>query len=221
VKAGTGPDDNGKELTMSTTSINATTEPPGTLRGRLGVVPWLTVVPLAVVLAFADGFWVISLRGATGSIERTQEPVLTWLRESTLALPVFVLAVLGALAVAARWFGPAGRKTKTVVATVLLIVAAGTLVGIGALAINSGYDYYLQSSQAPVMDPMPSIGMDSMPSMDMGSIGSTPQPNHGSLSLQARAVGLGSAILLVTNLALVSWVVVIRGGRLDVSKARQ
>ena len=223
----TGPDDKEESLTMSTTSINATTEPPGTLRGRLSVVPWLTVVPLAVVLAFADGFWVISLRSAVGSIERTQAPFVSWLVESTLALPVFVLAVLGALTLAAHWFGPAGHKTKAVVATVLLIVAAGTLVGIGALAISSGYDYHLQSSQAPVMDPMPSTGMDSMPSMpsmgegSMDSIGSTPQPNHGSLALQARAVGLGSGILLVTNLALVSWVVAIRGGRLGLSKARQ
>jgi hypothetical protein len=206
---------------MSTTSINVTTEPPGTLRGRLSAVPWLTVVPLAVVMAFADGFWVISLRGAAGSIEPTQEPVVAWLRESTLALPVFVMAVIGALALAARWFWPAGRNTKTVVATVLLIVAAGSLVGIGALAISSGYDYYLQSSQAPVVDPMPSMGMDSMPSLGMESIGSTPQPNHGSLALQARAVALGSGILLITNLALVSWVAAIRGGRLGVRKARQ
>jgi hypothetical protein len=209
---------------MSTTSINATTEPPGNLRGRLSVVPWLTVVPLAVVLAFADGFWVISLRGAVGSIERTQAPFVSWLVESTLALPVFVLAVLGALMLAAHWFGPAGHDTKAVVATVLLIVAAGTLVGIGALAISSGYGYHMQSSQAPVKDPMPSTGMDSMPGMaegSMDSIGSTPQPNHGSLALQARAVGLGSGILLLTNLALVSWVVAIRGRGLDVSRTRQ
>lgn len=209
---------------MSTTPIDVTTERPGSLRGRLSVLPWLTVVPLAVVLAFADGFWVISLRGAAGSSERTQEPVVTWLRESTLALPVFVLAVIGALALAARWFGPAGRNTKTVVATVLLIVAAGTLVGIGALAINSAYDYHLQSSQAPAMDTMPSTGFDPMPGMAQASIapiGSTPQPNHGSLALEARAVGLGSGILLVTNLALVSWVVAIRGGRLDVTRTRQ
>jgi hypothetical protein len=209
-----------EEITMSTTSIDATTERPRTLRGRLSVVPWLTVVPLAAVLAFADGFWVVSLRGAFGSIERTQAPFVSWLVESTLALPVFVLAVLGALTLAAHWFGPAGHKTKAVVATALLIVAACTLVGIGALAISSGYDYHLQSSQAPAMDPMPSMGMDSMPSMAMGSIGSTPQPNHGSLALQARAVGLGSAILLLTNLALVSWVVAIRGGGLDVSRTR-
>ena len=214
---------------MSTTPIDATTERPCSLRDRLSVVPWLTVVPLAIVLAYADGFWVIALRGAAGSIERTQAPFVSWLVESTLALPIFVLAVLGALTLAAHWFGPAGHKPKTVVATVLLIVAAGTLVGIGALAISSGYDYHLQSSQAPVVDPMPSMGLDPMPSMpsmgegSMGSIGSTPQPSHGSLALHARAVGLGSGILLLTNLALVSWVVAIRGGggRLDVSRTRR
>ena len=49
---------------MSTLSFNATTERPRTLRGRLSLVPWLTVLPLAVVLAYADGFWMVSLRGS-------------------------------------------------------------------------------------------------------------------------------------------------------------
>jgi len=189
---------------MSTLSISATTERPRTLRGRLSVVPWLTVLPLAVVLAYADGFWLISLRGAVGSIERTGEPFASWLRESTLALPVFVLAVLGALALAARWFGPALRKTKTVVATALMVVAAGTLVGIAALAASSVYDYYLQSSHVHSMASMASMAVQ-----------------QAGLGLQLRAVGYGSALLLVTNLALVSWVVAMRGGRLDVSKTRQ
>jgi glucan phosphoethanolaminetransferase (alkaline phosphatase superfamily) len=205
---------------LSKTPANATTERPGTLRARLSVAPWLTVVSLAIVLAYADGFWVISLRGAAGSIQRTQGSVVSWLAESTLALPVFVLAVLGALALAARWFRPAGQ-TKNVVATVLLVVAAGTLVGIGALAISSGYDYHLLSGQAPVMDPMPSTGMDAMDANDAKDAkDAKAQQNHGSLVLKARAVGLGSGILLVTNLALVSWVAAIRGGRLGVSKAR-
>src|SRR6187551_2667857 len=99
-----------REITMSTMSINAIPERRGTLRGRLSVVPWLTVVPLAVVLAYADGFWMITLRGAVGSIGRTGQPFVSWLRESTLLLPVFVLAVLGALALAARLFGPVLRK---------------------------------------------------------------------------------------------------------------
>src|SRR6185436_16390132 len=132
---------------MSTMSINATTERPGTLRVRLSALPWSTVVPLAVVLAYADGFWLISLRGAVGAIERTQEPFASWLRESTLTLPVFVFAVLGALTLAARWFGPVLRNPRVWVATAMLVIAAGTLVGIAELAASSAYDYHLQSSQ--------------------------------------------------------------------------
>jgi len=195
---------------MSTLSINATTERPGTLRGRLSI-PWLTVAPLAVVLAYADGFWLISLRGAAGAIERTGEPFMTWLRESTLTLPVFALAVIGALTLAARWFGPVLRTSRTVVATALLIVAASTLVGIAEVAASSAYDYHLQSAQLQLMGSMPS-----MPSM-----GSTAQLQQASLALQMRAVGYGGALLLVTNLALVGWVVAFRGGRLDVIKTRQ
>ena len=96
----------------------------------------------------------MSLRGAVGSIERTQEPFATWLRESTLSLPFFVLAVIGALTLAARQFGPVLRRPRTVVATALLIVAAGTLVGIAELAASSAYDYHLQSSQLQLMGSM-------------------------------------------------------------------
>jgi hypothetical protein len=202
---------------MSTISINAaaepinTTERSGILRARLRVIRWLTVLPLAVGMAYADGFWMISLRGAVGSIERTQEPFVTWLRESTLALPVFVLAVIGALTLAARWLGPVLRKPKTIIATALLVVAAGTLIGIAEVAASSAYDYNLQSGQVQLMQSMPS-----MPSM-----GTTAWQQQASLGLQARAVGYGSGILLVTNLALVGWVVALRGGRVDVIKPRR
>jgi hypothetical protein len=199
---------------MSTVPMNPTTDGPGSLRGRLDV-PWLTVVPLAVVMAYADGFWLISLRGAAGAIERTGQPFASWLRESTLALPVYVLAVLGALALAKRWFGPVLRKPKTVVATALLVIAAGTLVGIAGLAASSAYDYHLQSAQLQLMDSMRSMG--SMGSMSMGSL---EQQQQASLDVQVRAVRLGVAVLLATNLVVVGWVVAFRGGRLDVSKTR-
>ena len=191
---------------MSTMSITAATERIGTLRGRLSVVPWLTVVPLAAVLSYADGFWLISLRGAVGSIERTQEPFASWLRESTMVLPVFVLAVLGALTLAARWLGPVLRKPRTVVAAALMVVAAGTLVGITAVAASSVYDYRLQSSQLQL------TGLTHHTSPGLPA-----QQERASLGLQVRAVGYGSGILLVTNLVLVGWVVAMRGGRLDVS----
>jgi glucan phosphoethanolaminetransferase (alkaline phosphatase superfamily) len=194
-------------------SSNATIERPGTLRGRLKVIPWFTVVPLAVVMAYADGFWMVSLRGAVGSIERTNDPFVTWLTESTLVLPLFVLAVLGVLTLAARWFGPVLRTPKTVVAATLMVVAAGTLVGIAWVATSSAYDYHLQSDQLQLMGSM--TGMTGMPGM-----GSADQQQQASLALQMLALGYGSAILLVTNLALVPWVVALRGGRLNVSKTR-
>jgi hypothetical protein len=198
---------------MSTMSINATIERPGTLPGRLSIIPWLTVLPLAVVMAYADGFWIISLRGAAGAIERTGQPFATWLRESTLTLPIFVIAVLGALTLAARWFGPVLRNPKTVMAAALMVVAAGTLVGIAEMAASSAYDYYLQSNQLQFMGSMRSMA-------SMASMGSTAALQQASLELQVRAVGLGSGILLVTNLVLVGWAMAFWGGRLDVSTTR-
>ena len=190
---------------MSTLSINTTTKRPRTLRGRVSLVPWSTVLPLAVVLAYADGFWMVSLRGAVGAMGRTQGPFLTWLRESTLALPLFILAVLGALTLAGRWFGPVLRKPKAVVVAMLLIVAAGTLVGLAELAASSAYDYSVQSGHVRQM----AMGSDSAASQQAG------------FWLQMRSVGFGSGILLATNLLLVGWVVALRGGQLNVREPRQ
>jgi hypothetical protein len=199
------------EMSQTTKVPKYTTEGPGAIPGRLAV-PWLTVVSLAVVMAYGYGFWLISLRGAVGAIERTEEPFVSWLRESTLVLPVFVLAVLGALTLAMRWFGPVLRRPRTVVATALMVVAAGTLAGIAGMVANSVYDYRLQSSQLQMMDSMRGVCLQG------GCLASQQQ---ASLELQARAVGYGSALLLATNLVLVGWVVAFRGGRLDVSTTRR
>jgi hypothetical protein len=202
---------------MATMSVHATSERGSTtLRARLSVVPWLTVVPLAVVLAYADGFWMIALRGSVGSIERTQDPFVTWVRESTVSLPFFVLAVIAALTLAAHRFGPVLRTSKAVVATALLVVAAGTAVGIYEVGTSSAYDYHLQSSEVRPIGSMGSMG--SMGST--ASTGSTERQQKASLGLQVRAVAYGSGLLLVTNLALVGWVVAMRGGRLNVSTTR-
>jgi hypothetical protein len=189
-------------------SINSTTELPGALRSRLAV-PWSTVVPLAIVMAYADGFWMVSLRSAVGAIERTQAPFANWLLESTLTLPIFVFAVLGAMTLALRWFGPVLRASRKILAA-LLIVAAGTVVGIAAIAVSSAYDYGLQSSQLQLMESM---------SHTCTAGGCLALQQQASLGLQVRAVGYASGILLVTNVVLVGWVVAFRGGRLDVTRA--
>ena len=169
-------------------------------------VPWLTVIPLAVVMAYADGFWVVSLRGAVGAIERSQTPFESWLRESTLLVPAFVFAVLAALTLARRWFAPSLSRTKTRLIAGLMIVVAGTLTGVIELAASAAYDYHLQAKQLTERHAMAACGQDCRA-----------QQLHDTLALDVRAVFYGIGILLVTNLVLVAWVVALRGGRLDLT----
>ena len=169
-------------------------------------VPWLTVIPLAVVMAYADGFWVVSLRGAVGAIERTQTPFESWLRESTLLVPAFVFAVLAALTLTLRWFAPALSRTKTRLVAGLMIVAAGTLTGVVELAASAAYDYHLQAQQLSERHAMASCAE-----------ACRAQQLHDTLALDVRAVFYGIGILLVSNLVLVAWVVALRGGRLDLT----
>lgn len=182
-------------------------ERAGATTGRSSV-PWSAVVSLAVVMAFADGFWITSLRGAVGAIERAQSPFASWLRESALVVPVFVLAVLGAFTLAQRWFGPAPRKAKPLLATGALVAGAGTLAAIALLVGSSLYDYHLQS-QLLVM-------MDSMRGMCSGSCDAL---QRASFWLQVRSVGYGSLLLVVTNIVVVGWMIAVRGGRLNLATA--
>jgi hypothetical protein len=192
-------------------STHSTTERLSAVQpGRLAV-PWRTVVPLAAVMAYGDGFWVTSLQGAVGAIERTEGPFASWLRESTVVLPVFVVAVLGALTLALRWFGPVLRKPSTVAATTLLVVAAGTLVGLAATAASAAYDYHLQSAQMQTMDAMHSICTGSC----------LAQEQRATLAVHVHSVIYISRWLLLTNLVLVAFVVAMWGGRLKVSRARR
>ncbi|MFF2315150.1 hypothetical protein ACFVTE_02660 [Arthrobacter sp. NPDC058097] len=168
-------------------------------------VPWLTVIPLAAMMAFADGFWMVSLRGAVGAIERTQEPFLSWLRESTVLLPVFVLAVIAAVTLSMRWFGPVLAGKKAFFTTALLIAAAGTLAGALTLAASQAWDYVLQHDLMSHLH-------------HSNSAQSVDQLDQSSLGLQLAAFGYGVGLLLVSNLVVTGWTVAIRGGRLDVSR---
>jgi hypothetical protein len=195
------------KVSETTSVLTSTRESADSILGRRSV-PWLTVIPLAVLMAYGDGFWMTSLRGATGAIERTDDPFETWLRESTLAIPLFVLAVLVALTLAMRLFGPVLASTRAVIATGLMVVGAGTLVGIAEVTASSAYDYYLQASQSVMV-------------VEMGHACASgdclAQQLQATSGLQVQAAAYGSAILLITNLVLVGWAVALRGGRLDVS----
>ncbi|WP_295694830.1 hypothetical protein [Lapillicoccus sp.] len=166
-------------------------------------VPWMTVLPLAVVMDYADGFWTTALRGAVGSIDRTEAPFTAWLRWSTMLLPVFVFAVLAALLLARRRLRPDTRR-RDIIGVTLLVTLAGTLAGAVVLAISSGYDYVLQAAQ-----------VQTMASMGRSCAGSClVSQRQATFGLQLRAVTVGTEILLATNLVVVGWVVALRGGRI-------
>ena len=130
-----------------------------------------------------------------------------------LLLPVFVFAVLGALTLALRWFGPGYATPGRSVLTALLIVAAGTLAGVAALVASSAYDYHLQSAQLHAMKGWARCAAICDRTAWRGRIGT-----------HARAAGARSALvsrwILLTNLVLVAWVVAIMGGRLTLAQLR-
>jgi hypothetical protein len=194
---------------MTSTYVVAVDEQPAATAAR-SAVPWLTVIPLALVMAYADGFWVVALRGAVGAVQRTQTPFESWLRESTLALPVFAFAVLGALTLALRWFGPGRSRGRTMFAAALLIAAAGTLIGLLGLAASAAYDYHLQAQQLAAHHVMSGCGA----SCQQERLDST-------MALDVRAVFYGIGLLLVSNLVVVGWVVALRGGRLDITASQR
>ncbi|MDX6249398.1 MAG: hypothetical protein QOF10_2758 [Kribbellaceae bacterium] len=184
-------------------------------------VPWLTVAALAITMAYADGFLMTALQGAVGAIQRTREPMVSWLRDSTITLPVFVVAVLRALAVAHRRYGPVLRKARTVLAAALLIVVAGSVVGIGEIVASSTYDYYLQSKQLERTDSTHSHQSGAANVSDHSDCAATCQALRSTLAVDERGVEYGSAVVLLTNLVLVGGVVALRGGRLDSAAARR
>jgi hypothetical protein len=172
------------------------------------VVPWSTILSLAVVLTFADNFWVTSARNAVGAVERIQEPFTSYWRESTVVLPLFVLAVLGALTLALRRFGPALRGTKPVTVAALMIVAAATAVGVAQIAVSAVEDYRLQSDQLVMMGIMHGVCTGTC----------LVQAQHATVLAHLRAIGYVGGLLLGTNLVVVGWMVMMWGGRLRVTR---
>lgn len=168
------------------------------------VVPWSTVLPLAVVLSFTNGFVVIAIRGSIGSIDRTKGPFLAWLLESTLLVPLFAFVVMAVLVRVRRRYGPHPQRGRAVAGAGLRIAGAGAGTGVLVLAANAWLDQHLQVESIE----------------HMGSMGTTcfsrciERLNAANLELQVLGVAWGAVLLLVTNLLVVGWLLALRGGRL-------
>jgi hypothetical protein len=170
---------------------------------------WPTVGVLAVALAFADGFWLTSLQGAIGSVARARHPFEDWVRVSTGMLPIFAIVVQKGLASSRRRYGPRLRTARSAVATGLLVVAATSAVGVGALVANSAYEYNLQANQLQLSQE--AHDHPAAPDHALASCSATCQAQRSTLALQVRGVSYASAVIIGTNLLLVGWVLALRG----------
>jgi hypothetical protein len=172
-------------------------------------VAWSHVLPLAVVLAFANGFWLVVFRGAVGAIERTSAPFSTWLHESTLLLPVYVVAVLVAFVLAQRWFGSRPRGVRATGASLGLVAGFATLAGTLLLIASSWFDFRLQVDDLHHTGQM-HMSCDSVCVSDRIS---------ATLNLEIKAAWIGLLLMLVTDLVLIGLVVAFRGGVLVLGRA--
>ncbi|MER7071065.1 hypothetical protein [Terrabacter sp. NPDC000476] len=170
-------------------------------------VPWVLVVPLAALFAAVDGFWAASMRSAVGAIERTGEPFVTWAHQTVVTLPLHVVALVAALTLAVRWFGPAPRGRRQLW-TGALVALAGAAVGTLVLALGAVVDLRLQQGHVELMTHMtPGCGAPCLERIEADGVATA-----------VRGVAWGSALVVVTDLALVAWVMAALGGRLPVTR---
>jgi len=197
--------------------VNTLVERLDEQRGRLQVY-WSTAALFAVILAFGDGFWLTSMHGAIGAIERNQEPLGRWVRESALILPLFFVAVLAAMLLARRWFGRSRSRLLRVGATALLITVFGTAIGIAETAASSAYDYRFQTRSLEQM-----VAFNHSHNDAPATAVSTAEPQgctalcaqkHLTFMTHVKAVKLAGGLLLLSNLVLVVWILMFRGDRL-------
>lgn len=185
-------------------------------------VSWLTVGGVAAAVALADGFWLTSLQGAVGAIERLSPPFERWLRDSLIVLPFFLAAVLAALLLTRRWAGHRRPGVQLLVAGVLM-VAFTFVVGVLEVAVSSGYDYYLQTHHIVIAEHL------KHPTYRI--VGSTPvlvgsatcdaicQAKTATWDVHVRAFWFSTALVAVTNAVVVAWMLALRGGKLWVRRS--
>ena len=184
-------------------SAPATESAPATRReSERARVAWSHVLPLAVVLAFANGFWIIVLRGAVGAIERTSAPFSTWLHESTLLVPVYVVAVLVAFRFAHRWFGARPRGIRAVSGSIGLVAAATTAAGTLLLITSAWFDFQLQKDDLHHTGQM-HMSCDSVCVSDR---------IRATLNMEIKGAWVGLLLMLGTSLIMTALVVAFRGG---------
>ena len=170
------------------------------------------------MLAYADGFWVTSLQGAVGSFQQSQSPFGRWLRDSTIMLPLFVLAVLAAVLLARRLVGRSRHGLAKVATTAVLIVVISSALAIGEMTVSSAYDYHVQTSPEALQHSHHTTVVAAQPGPSnqtvAGACTGACAIKRATLRTHVRGVLFTSMRLLITNLVLVAWVMALRSDRL-------
>jgi hypothetical protein len=183
-------------------------------------IRWTAVALFATLIAYADGFWLTSLQGVIGAIERNEPPFMRWLRDSTLMLPLVVLAVLLALACSRRLIQHSQHNLVRFGITALLVALISSAIGIAEVAASSARDYQLQVQHLELMHSYG--GAVAQPAaIDLAGFGSAPYAlycnlrgaaannavtllEYATFNLHVRAVFYAGLLLLTTNLVLAS-----------------
>jgi hypothetical protein len=194
---------------------------PDDAKPRAARVPWLTVLVLAAVMAYGDGFVLTSTQGAVGEIGSNDSPFAFWLRHSTLVLPVFVYAVYRMLLLGRRRFGSQLRRPRAVVATALLVVALGSVVGTAEAAADAVINYDHEAAQLRATQSVHGHATPVTDAEDAGSCTGLCASLDATAAVQVRAAEYASVLMLAANVVLVGWVVAARGGRLDAVQLRR
>ncbi len=190
---------------------------------------WPVIITIAAAVTLADGFWVTSLQGAIGAIARNQPPMQRWLRDSVLMVPLFVIGVLAALALARRVVRPGWPDAVKVAAAGLVIVAATTVVGVGEVATSSAIDYRIQlhelsavhAAHTTSVAPNGSVAADtSSAAVPTGSNDVLRAQRHDTLHVHLRAIRHATVVVAITNVALVAWLLALFGWSLSGRRTR-
>jgi len=195
-------------------------------------VRWQTAALFAIAIAYADAVWLTSLQRAIGAVERFQSPLIHWLRDATLMLPLVFVAVVGALLLARRWIGGARHPLVGFALTALLVAVITGVAGLAVAVANSAYDYSYQINH---LWQLHSLGNNT----DLDTLGlrgfgpavpktyyvfcglsgltaesAIAQLQYATLMLHIRAMYFAAVLLLPTNLALVVGVLALKQDRL-------
>jgi len=185
---------------------------------------WPAIIAIAGVVTFADGFWLTSLQGAIGAVARSQPPMQRWLRDSTLMIPLFVIAVVAALAVARRVVRPGWPEAVKVALAALVIAAAATVVAVAEVGTSSAIDYRIQSQELSAKHAAHATTgtvVADTAGVSTGSSDALRAQRRDTLHVHLRAIRKATAALAITNTVLVAWMLALFGWTLSGRRSRR